>query len=251
MTDAKPPKRLPGFIHIDKKKGGAYAVYCKKTFVKDGKVFHEREYLGRVIDQEKGLYHNRKRGYFTFDLSQGYGELAPDALYAYIIPQNTVLQFGDVWLFDQILKQIGLDKVLESLIPNKASTVKTLVALRLLNPNRYDYAEEWYRTSYAKILYPNASVASKIINKHIALLGQKYVYNNFFYSYLPIILIEQARPDKTSFNVLIDRNNVLNNYSRLIYVIDKNTMLPIYFYFDPDINIDNLAVKNINFNSFV
>ena len=35
--------------------------------------------LGRVLDKEKGIYRNRERGVFTFDLATGtYGTVSPD-----------------------------------------------------------------------------------------------------------------------------------------------------------------------------
>jgi hypothetical protein len=253
---------LPGFIHIDEKDSGSYAVYCKSTIVKNGKVYHEREYLGKVIDKEKGLFYNRQRGYFTFNLNDGYGE--PNALdiSAYSIPQNLVLHFGDVWMADQILKQIGLDKILDNLIPNAANTVKSLVAFRLLDSNGYDGAEEWYRTSYARVLYPGAIVTSSMTSKYIAKLGQEDICRAFFDSYLSLITQDKkisqdgSASEKISFPILIDstgipndiksyftaisnHNGVISNEIRLIYVVDKNTKLPIYFRFVPGNIIDN------------
>ncbi|MDR0723785.1 MAG: transposase [Endomicrobium sp.] len=247
---------LPGFIHIDEKEYGSYAVYCKDTFVKDGKVYHSREYLGKVIDRELGLYFNRQRGYFTFDLNQGYGDPDPDVIAACSLPNNIVLHFGDVWLVDQMLRAIGLDKVLDNLIPNAASTVKSLVAFRLLETSGYDGAEEWYRTSYARILYPDAILTSSMTSKYIAKIGQEEVYRNFFYSYLSIISKDRYIGKKTSFPILIDstglpndikthvtavnnHNGVISNEIRLIYVVDKITKLPIYFRYVPGNIIDN------------
>jgi hypothetical protein len=251
-----PPQQLPGFIHIEQKKSGAYAIYCKNTFVKNGKVFHDREYLGKVIDRDKGIFFNRQRGYFTFNLVNGYGEPDPLDLTQNDIPQNVVLHFGDVWLVDQILKQIRLDEVLEGLIPNAASTIKSLVAFRLLDSNGYDAAEEWYRTSYARILYPGAIVTSSMTSKYIDKLGQEQVYNNFFNSYLtmlsknknisekisiPILIDSTGLPNdiKTSLTAVNNHNGVVSNEIRLIYVVDKNTKLPIFFRYVPGNIIDN------------
>jgi hypothetical protein len=249
-------QQLPGFIHIDEKDSGSYAVHCKSTYVKDGKVFHERDYLGLVIDQENGVFHNRKRGFFSFDLINGYGEVDPAAIAKYTFPKVAMLNFGDIWLVDQILKQIGLDDILENLIPNAGNTVKSLVAFRLLSPNAYKAAERWYCHSYARLLYPEAAVSSAMTSRYIAKLGDEDVYTQFFHSYLSLLSKDQNIADKISFPILIDstglpndiktyltatnnHNGIVSNEIRLIYVVDKNTKLPIFFRYVPGNIIDN------------
>jgi hypothetical protein len=247
---------LPGFIHIDHKESGSYAVYCTGTYVKNGKVYHDRQYLGKVIDEKNGIFYTRSRGYYTFNLTDGYGEVDPLSVTTYSTPQNVVLHFGDVWLVDQILKQTGLDEVLDNLILNAGNTVKSLVAFRLLDSNGYDSVEEWYRTSYARVLYPNAIVTSSMTTKYIEKLGNDAVYNNFFSSYLNILAKKNNISDKISFPILIEstglpndiksyltsvnnHNGVISNEIRLIYVVDKNTKLPILFRYVPGNIIDN------------
>jgi hypothetical protein len=171
---------LPGFISFEEKKSGLYATYNKSTFIKDGKVFHEREYLGKVIDKERGLYHSRKRGYFTFDLGQGYGSPTPEEVVASQKPYYKSFHFGDIWLFDQVLREEGLDKILDDLIPNAANAVKALVAFRLLSSRAYDYVEDWYYDSFATYLYPETIVTSGMISAYLEKLGQNEVYDNFF-----------------------------------------------------------------------
>jgi transposase len=265
-TDVKsdfesPIEVLPGFIHINHKKSGLYGVWCKSTFVKDGKVYHEREYLGKLIDPEKCIYHNRQRGYFTFNLTDGYNEAELLDITRTIIPQNVVLHFGDIWLVDQILKQTGLSNILDILIPDLSNTIKSLVAFRLLNSNGYDSAEEWYRTSYARILYPDSIMTSSMTSKYIAKLGQDEVYYKFFNSYLQKLSNDNYIKGETSFPILIDstglpndiksyltainnHNGVISNEIRLIYVVDKNTKLPIYFRYVPGNLIDNSVLSN-------
>jgi hypothetical protein len=260
-----PIQKLPGFIHIDEKESGSYGTYCMNTFVKDGRVFHKREYLGKLLDPEQGLFHSRKRGYFTFDLQNGYGE--PEHVFtpeAYRFPKIQVLSFGDVWMVDQILKQAGLTDVLDNLISGAADTVKSLVTFRLLEANGYDRAEDWYRNSYARLLYPKAIVTSSMISKYHALLGQEETYNNFFQSYLSIISKRKEFTDQLSLPILIDstglpndiknyltainnHNGVISEEIRLIYIVDQDSKLPIFFRYIPGNIIDNSTlVATIN-----
>jgi hypothetical protein len=66
--------KLPGYISFEKKPYGVYGRYFKNTYTKDGKVYHENEWLGKVINPKLGLFFSRARGYFTFSLENGYGE---------------------------------------------------------------------------------------------------------------------------------------------------------------------------------
>jgi hypothetical protein len=268
MTDAQatneavaaPIQSLPGFISISKRSSGSYGFYCRNTYVKEGKVFHDREYLGKIIDQDQNLFYNRKKGYFTFDLVSGYGEVAPNVvpeLYAY--PKLETLHFGDIWMVDQVMKRLGLTEVLENLIPEAGDTVKALVAFRLLDSNGYDRAESWFTRSYARVLYPNSRVSSSMTSKYHAMLGQEEVFYNFFRSYLSIITKDNDLSDKISLPVLIDstglpndiktyltarnkHNGVVSNEMRLIYIVDAKTKLPIFFRYVPGNIIDNTTL---------
>ncbi|MDR0572302.1 MAG: hypothetical protein LBG48_05615 [Rickettsiales bacterium] len=145
----------------------------KKLIYKDGKVSHIEEYLGKVVNKEIGLFRNRKRGLFTFNLEHGYGEPNPLLIpEVYEIPKNLILNFGDVWLVDQILKKTGLDVVIDNLLPDYADTFKTLVAFRLTDSHAYCHAEDWYRVSYARVQYPSAKVESSQISKFHEFIGQ-------------------------------------------------------------------------------
>jgi transposase len=264
---------LPGFITYETKGSCLYGRYFNSTFLRDGKVYHTGEYLGRVIDRELGLFRNRDRGYFTFSLENGYGN--PDPLcvpLAYELPQNRVLFFGDIWMVDQIFKQSGLDEVLNNLIPNGGNTLKALVSFRLLESHAYSFAEEWYSKSYASILYPGANLESGLISKFHAILGREEIFNKFFSYYLNLVTNNTNINEQVSIPVLIDstglpndintyltkinnHNGVISNEMRLIYVLDKRTKLPIYFTIISGNIIDNstlvstinsLAAYNIN-----
>jgi hypothetical protein len=251
---------LPGYIFYEKKPSGYYGRYFKSTFCKDGKVYHEEENLGRVINREQGIFRNRKRGYFTFSLNNGYGEYnKPETAFIYNLPQHLTLHFGDVWLIDQIMKRIGLEKVLENIIPNDPAatdTLKAMVSFRLLETKAYSYAEEWYRKSYAKELYPSAAVESSQLSGFHKYLGQEIHFRNFFNSYLQFIMKNHHIDDQKSLPILIDstglpndikthltaisnHNGDINNEIRLIYIVDKDTKLPIYFRYIPGNIIDN------------
>jgi transposase len=248
---------LRGYIHYETKGKNEYARHCKASYTINGKTYHDEDYLGKVLDKGLGLFKNRKRGIFTFSIEKGYGDPSPlDLPLVYDKPILASLHFGDVWMVDQILKQTGLSNILESLMPNGGDTLKSLVAFRTIESVAYNYAEDWYLNSYARVLYPNAKLESSLVSQFHALLGQEEVYTNFFKKYLPIATKNDNIIDKVSIPILIDStglpNNIkthfsaLNNHNgiksneiRLIYIVDKNTKLPIYFRYVPGNIIDN------------
>jgi hypothetical protein len=168
-------------------------------------------------------------------------------------------------MIDQLCKQIGLDKVMESVCPERADTLKALVAFRLTNPdNAWNIAEEWYRKSYARILYPKAIMQSPRISEFHALIGTEENYHSFFNSYLRTITNCDNISEQISIPILIDSTGLENcikthltavnnhhgtvkNEIRLIYVVDKNTKLPIFFRYVPGNVIDNSTlITSIN-----
>jgi hypothetical protein len=62
------------FIHHDVKNGILYASVYKPQRL-NGKKDNAPEYLGRVIDEAKGIYRSRDRGVFTYSLENGYGDV--------------------------------------------------------------------------------------------------------------------------------------------------------------------------------
>jgi len=65
---------MSGFIRYEQKNGVEYAsVYRAKRI--DDKKTNDVEYLGRVIDKEKGVFVSRKQGVFCYSLSSGYSDV--------------------------------------------------------------------------------------------------------------------------------------------------------------------------------
>jgi transposase len=248
---------LPGYVQFERKKSGVYATYYKSTYSENDSVYHEYEYLGKVIDPDKGIFKSMKRGYFTFNLEDGYGDVEPSKvpLLSEITP-NLSLHFGDVWLINNIFKQTGLGEVLDNLFPDDVTTLKSLICFRLTTQLSYSQAEDWYRNSFARVLYPKARLESSLISRLHEMIGQEDVYRRFFLDYLKLVTQNKNISDKVSIPILIDstglpndiktdltavnnHNGVISNEMRLIYVVDKRTKLPIFFRCVPGNIIDN------------
>jgi hypothetical protein len=254
-------QKTSGSIVFDKKASGLYARYFKYITTENGTLKREQINLGKVIDPELGIFKNKSRGYFSFSLENGFGEAAAPLPTVNMIPQHAILDFGDVWMVDQIFKQTGLDVVMDNLLPEERDILKSLVSFRVLEHQAYSYAAIWYSKSYAQILYPDAKLDSSTISEFHKKIGEESIYYNFFTSYLslifnnsdinsqislPILIDSTDLPNniKTSLITISNNNDIINNEMRLIYVVDKNTKLPIFFrYIDGNI-IDNSTLIN-------
>ncbi|MDR0675916.1 MAG: transposase [Elusimicrobiota bacterium] len=205
---------------------------------------------------------------FTFSTEVGFSDINNTYLVKSKIPSNLVLHFGDIWMIDQIFKKSSLESVLENVIPESSDTFKALIAHRIINKDEAScYAEEWYRKSYANILYPCARLESPRISEFHAKIGTEENYRKFFSSYLNIISKKDEFANKISLPILIDstgvpnaikthltainsHNGKISNEMRLIYVADKNTKLPIYFRCVPGNIIDNSTLIT-TFNTLI
>jgi hypothetical protein len=208
-------------------------------------------YLGTVVDESEGIFYNRKYGYFRFTIEGGRSELpAGEAEYFAILAKRShttatrqlILDFGDAWFLDYILSSSGLKELFSKILPRDADTLLTLIAFKLLDADANLYAERWADGSYAKYLYPKAHVESQRISEFMIRLGDPETKRRFFDLY---ILYLKSIPDITD-NVLIDstglpndvhfdlaavnnHNGVISREARLIYVVERNTGLPVYF----------------------
>jgi hypothetical protein len=156
------------------------------------------------------------------------------------------LNFGDVWLYNEILRQSGFGDVIQCLIPRRSDTLNSLLIFRLSENAPFCYAQKWYDKSYANVQYPNAAVSSHSISTFLEELGSEYNYREFTSKYLNFLTKNTEFKDMASFAVIIDSSILPNdsqmhktkisnhggdieNGSRIIYVVDKDSGLPIFF----------------------
>jgi hypothetical protein len=214
--------------------------------------------LGRVIDQQNNIYRNNKLGYFCFIPGKGFQEVPSTFVPPTKITKTNhlTLDFGDIWMIDQVIQQIGLDKILNSILPEHSDTLKSVIGYRLLCKGTNLLAKYWYEGSYASVLYPKANLNSPRLSEFDKLIGLESVYRDFFQQYINLINSNRNISEQIKSPILIDstglqndiktyltavnnHNGVVNNEIRLIYVVDKITRLPIYFRYVPGNIIDN------------
>jgi hypothetical protein len=255
-----------GYIRYEQRDSGLYASFYKDCHREGDHVWHDTEYLGKVLDRENGIFSSRSRGIFTFSMKNGYGPspIGYDYTSNKCININNktslVLNFGDIWLYDEILKQSGLSSIIDDAINFNSDLFNTLVAYKLIRKEgAYKYVENWYQRSYAKFLYPEANTSSQRISEFLVNIGDETILRSFFSSYISYIL--KLNSNDSGIPILIDstglpncididitainkHNGVINNEIRLIYVVDKNSGMPIYFRYVPGNIIDITTLNN-------
>lgn len=213
----------------------------------DGGRFDELVYhLGRVIDFEQGIYRNRDRGTYRYVLGEGFGDVEDSKKYleiAYGQKLEMILDFGPEYFIIETLKKDGLFQIFTDAFPKDSDTLMSLVLHKMLWTEANLYAEDFWRTSYCRIAYPQAKLASQRISEFLRKIGDEIVVRNFFGTYLTYISQKAGTSDR---NILIDstglpndcqmgitatnvHNGVASHEVRLILVMDRVTGYPLYF----------------------
>jgi hypothetical protein len=207
-----------------------------------------------VLDKERGIYQNRERGVFTYDLeTNAYGKAPAEV----VSPsrkrkkESLIFDFGDVYFLDEYIKSSGLREAIDAIGYGNPDTLNAMVAYYALNSLANCYSGDWWEGSYARILYPMANLTSQRISDFLATIGDEYSQREFFKAYLPllerlgaetqnVVIDSTGLPNSIHFplTAISNHNGEISNEVRLIYVVQQNTGLPIYFRYCPGNVID-------------
>jgi len=202
--------------------------------------------LGRVLDGAEGIFKSRDRGVFKYSLESGFSDIEDPAVYLtheYGGGQELILDFGSVYVFLQALKKDGVLDVFKSAMPEKADTLITLVLHNMLTTEASLYAEDFWRTSYARIALPEAKLKSQRLSEFLTELGEEAVFRKFFNTYLGYVV---GKSKTSKHGIIVDsaglqndshmdlaalsvHNGVASHEVRLILAVDRNTRYPLYF----------------------
>ena len=268
------------FIVYQEKKGIEYATLTK-SIRKGATVSKEYINLGRVIDKEKGVYQNRKRGVFTYDpKTDEYGICPEDIIPPKVVKRGEyytighkqhsllVLRFGDIFFFDKFLKQLDFYEIIDSIPYSNKDTLHALVAFYSLSSIANYGIQDWYELSYAKVIYPNAVLSSQRVSELLAKIGKEESKRAFLSKYCEFVKKCQMQDQKGDFGlskeiddaILIDSTGLpndikmavtgVNNHNgnisvevRLIYVVQQKTGLPLFFRYVAGNVVDSTTVK--------
>ena len=242
------------FIRYYQKNGSEYAEIRTSKRV-DGKILHERINLGRVINKDKGVFQNRKRGLFVFTPEGGFqdayiNDLPTSEIFTPPLTRSACLSgrelepvdFGNTFFVTEYIKQMGLYPILEEISPDNKDTILSLLLYKIVEDKKASmHCLTWWLGNYASFLFPNANLSSQNISRCLELLGSQTLQQSFFKKYLnllygdcrtPAILIDSTglpSSGKMQMIQVSNHNGEINSEVRLIYVVDRDNNMPLYF----------------------
>jgi hypothetical protein len=241
------------YLGYDIKNGVKYAKICSSKRV-DGKVKTTQQSLGKVIDEENGIFQSRMRGIFSYNIATGeFAQPDPALIPATFVgkkQEKLILDFGDAYFLDAYIKIKGLDNVINAISYQNIDSLWALTLFYVLCNKANCHSSNWFEGSYAKIMYPKANLASQRVSDMLSAIGDEKVYREFFKSYVPLlakrneavdILIDSTGlPNSIHFplTAISNHNGEISNETRLIYVVQQESNLPLYFRYCPGNIVD-------------
>lgn len=233
------------YIHYDQKSNGAIYASLYESFRDNGKVKTRRmENLGRVIDKENNIF--RQKGFtYQYVLGKGRKEVPTSALPSEpVVPETEklILDFGDAWFLQEYLSKQPFYNSIQNTLPDERDTLLALIFYRLLtNKGASCHAKIWYEGNYSYLAFPYANLTSQNISRVLKELGREEIQRHFFEEYMfsiygndgvvGILVDSTGVPNATKMDItqISNHNGDINREVRLIYVIDRDNGMPIYF----------------------
>jgi hypothetical protein len=213
------------YIRYQEKQGKTYAQLMDSLRVDGEKKNIYIESLGIVLDKERGVFKSKQRGLYSFTLDDGYADAPADieTIHVQAKRETLILDFGDCFMLDRYLRDnTPFYDLYSDILPNQRDTLLTLILFRLLTDDKpYMYAQSWYEGSFARILYPKATLQSQGIRDFLIALGSEGVVSDFFSFYLNLLY-----EGKGGTGILID--DAMNPEMRRVFVIDRITGMPLF-----------------------
>jgi len=245
---------MPYIRYIIKSNGIQYASLVNAVRIGSHVKQEYMDNLGRVIDKEAGIFKNRERGVFRYTIQDGFTDVPVSLAEAHksvAEKEKLILDFGDSYFLAEYLKSMPYYGAFSEILPNHRDTLFSMLFFRILTDRKACcYADLWWQGNYASILFPTADLRSQRISEFLERLGQEDLQRRFFGRYLHslygdrgaigILIDSSGMPNASKMSVtqLSNHNGDINMESRLIYVLDRKSGMPIYFRYCPGNIID-------------
>ena len=208
------------------KKEYAYEI----TEIYDKKLKRSRQktrYLGYVVDKDKKIFERKK---------------------ANIKSERFILDFGDSFLLSKFYENSEIIRIIKGIFKEYYQDIIALITYRICYPSAMMYAEEWLYGNYARILYPEANLASQRISDFLKILGNEKLQKYFFEKYLSkfshsqngIIIDGTSLPNQIHMPISAWGLNgeEIDKQIRFLLAVDKESSEPLYFRVIPGNIID-------------
>lgn len=235
-------------LSYQKKGNYVYAKVPGESYRENGQVKKRNTvYLGRVIDKENNVFFNKERGVFTYDVSTGtYGEAEPsyqgNLKDDHRKKPNLILDFGDSYFIDSLLRAMRYDEVLDSIAYQNKDSLWAMAEYYILSSRANSHARTWFEGSFANVLYPGADIHSQRVSKLLDALGKEDVRRSYFNAHIkwlrghicddPAIIIDSTGlPNAIKMNMtqVSNHNGKISNEARMVTAIQRDSGYPFMF----------------------
>jgi transposase len=146
-----------------------------------------------------------------------------------------------------------LSQILEKIFDKRFSYLLALISYRLCNPAAMRYAEVWYEGNVAKILFKDNDPSSQRISEFLMAIGDERCQRLFFENYITgfvspkqgIIIDTTALPNQIHCPLTLwgYEDEGVDKQIKFLFIIDKNTSLPLFFRYLPGNIVDVSSLK--------
>ena len=235
-------------LSYQKKGNHIYAKVPGESYRENGHVKKRNTiYLGRVIDKENNIFFNKERGVFRYDISTDTYSDADPSYQGNLKDDrrkkpNLILDFGDSYFIDSLIKEIHYNEVLDSIGYNNPDTLWAMVLYYVLTSKANSHANTWFQGNFANVLYPKADIHSQRISRLLDSLGSEEIRRAYFKAHIqwlknyvcddPAIIIDSTGlPNSIKMNMtqVSNHNGKISNEARMITAIQRDSGYPIIF----------------------
>ncbi len=162
--------------------------------------------------------------------------------------ERLILDFGDTYLLYEFMKKANLINLLERVFGKKTKALLCIICYRMVHPSAMVYARIWYEGNAARFLFEDVKLSSQRISDFLQSIGDEQLQRDFFRCYISslagvqgsVIIDATALPNQIHFpfSVWGYHDGEIEKQIRFLFVVDKNTGMPLFFRYLPGNIVD-------------
>jgi hypothetical protein len=153
--------------------------------------------------------------------------------------QRTILDYGDAYFANQLIHQMGYDKVIDEISYKNKDTLYAMIAYYVISNAVNCHANTWYEGSFESILYPKANLTSQRISDFMRSIGKSENVLKYFENHMKwikenissdkaIIIDSTGLPNSihVPLTAISNHNGKVSNEARMIITLHRDTGYP-------------------------
>jgi len=174
--------------------------------------------------------------------------------------EKLILDFGDTYLLYEFIKKTNLANTIDDIFGDNAKKLLTLICYRICQSGAMSYARLWYEGNICRFLFPDIDISSQRISDFLRMIGNEQIQREFFVRHLSsvkgsrggVIIDTTALPNHIGlpFNAWGYSDGEIEKQIRFLFVIDRETSLPLFFRYLPgdivDVSSLSITIEELN-----